>query len=141
MKLTEVPIDSLRVTQLFLNRDKIARVSKWLSRKDQLEIPVLTFGDRRFCLDGHTRLHVAKSLGIETCFVYEDDGSREIAGLYLRFIRWCERENILTVGDLGRRTLSAARYRKNWELPCRLICEAYEAAPRSDGEGVISSRR
>ncbi len=127
MKLREVPIDSLRVTQLFLSRDKIRGVESWLRGKEQLQIPVMRVGGELFCLDGHTRLFVARRMGIETCFVFESPDSLALAGFYALFIRWCDRERVLRVSDLCRRTVSAERYRKNWELPCRLIREGFPA--------------
>jgi len=122
----EINISKIRVTQLFINRRKYVDINKWLTDKSKLEIPVLKLGDEVFCIDGHSRLFTAMKKSKRTCTIYEDIESLSLVDLYLKFIKWCEKENVCYISDLEDRILSEKDYKKYWIKPCELICRQYE---------------
>lgn len=119
-------IESLGLSQIYLNADKLARIREWFDPNDLSgfePLPVHDFGNARLTLtDGHSRAYTAYRAGLQKIpVVYDLDPivtSDTGLMLYRDDIVWCERFGIRTVRDLENRILSGADYQTLWLDRC-----------------------
>ena len=132
-----VSIADLGVSQIYLNKDKLARVQQWFNPNNLdtfKPLPIHDFGNGRLTLtDGHSRAFIAYQMGLsEIPVVYDTDDiiiSNTGQMLYKNDITWCERLHLKRIPDLANRIVSNDEYEKLWIRRCD---RAYNLLTKTD---------
>ena len=121
-----ISISELRLSQLYLNADKIAAIEAWFDPHNLSNFEPLyvhDFGDQQLTLtDGHSRAFVAYKNSVEKLPVVYD--TNEIVtsdtGMlsYKNDIEWCKRFGLRSIADLSTRIVTAAEYQNLWIERC-----------------------
>lgn len=121
-----IPIESLGISQIYLNEDKIKNIESWFDPQKMdsfLPLPVHDFGNDKYTLtDGHTRAYVAYKNDITFLpIIYDTDNIvSDYPGhmMYKIDIDWCNRFGLKNIRDLRNRILSNNMYEKLWFERC-----------------------
>ncbi len=121
-----VDINSLGISQLYLNRKKLMEIEKWFSPNDMQKfqpLPVHDFDNGRLTLtDGHSRAFVVYKAGLTTIPVrydFDDIVTSETGQiLYKNDIVWCERFHLYSIRDLKSRIITDDQYQTLWIKRC-----------------------
>lgn len=119
-------IADLRLSQIYLNAEKLKHVETWFNPSDLTNfqpLPVHDFGNGHLTLtDGHSRAFIAYKSGLSKIpIIYDYDElvtSKTAQMLYKNDIVWCERFNLKSISDLGDRIISDEKYRRLWIERC-----------------------
>lgn len=66
VQLLTIPLKEIQPSQFFVDEDKIAAVSTFLQRPEDIIIQVTPYNGRYISLDGHTRLYYAVMQGLDS---------------------------------------------------------------------------
>ena len=128
-KIFTVNIADLGISQLYINKEKLDRVSEWFDadRASEYEpLPVYDFENGRYTLtDGHTRAYTMLKNGMQTVRVKLDCDEMITCDLgqklYKTDIDWCEKYGMRGVGDFENRVISAEQYSVLWLERCKRL--------------------
>lgn len=112
VQLLSIPLADIQPSQFYVDEEKIAAVSSFLTCGEDIVIPLLKQGDRYISLDGHTRLYYAVKMGWSTIRAVEDVSDDFIYS----FVEEARKRNIISPYDL--RVLSHQEYEQKWNKFC-----------------------
>lgn len=126
-------IDRIRPSQLYISREKLARVERHLARVGVEEVgplPIKRIGTELFFTDGHTRGLALMRKGVNRVKVSWETEELDWQA-YLICLGWCRDVGVLRISDLEDRVITSAEYNKLWyerynQLKERLTKQAYE---------------
>lgn len=107
-QLFSLPLDQIQPSQFYVDEDKIAAVSTFIRKPQDIIIQVLPFEDRYISLDGHTRLYYAviKGWGCVRAVVESSDD------WVYKFVAEAQTRGICTPNDMT--LVSHAEYEEKW---------------------------
>ncbi len=111
-QLLTIPLDQIQPSQFFVDEDKIAAVSSFIRKPDDIIVQVLPFEGRYISLDGHTRLYYAVMNGWESVRAVIDASDEWIYG----FVREARKRNIFSPRDMT--LVSHSDYEEKWNRFC-----------------------
>jgi len=126
MKILNIDINDLKLSQIYLSQKKIDDVLVWFEPSLQKFEPIhardfLNNGNMHIT-DGHTRTFVAWCHGVKQIpYIYDvsEIVSCELGQIqYKEDIIWCDRFNLQNISDLSSRILSEHDYEKLWRGRC-----------------------
>jgi ribosomal protein S18 acetylase RimI-like enzyme len=130
----KMDIQRILPTQLYISQKKYRY---W---QDQYErhgfeacepVPVKTIGRDTFFTDGHTRALVLWKLGHREIAVQPDNDDLNWI-MYLKNLKWCRDQNIVSIDDLENRIVSAGVYEEKWLNRCAEEQARIEGDPLCD---------
>ena len=111
-ELLTLSLNEIQPSQFYVDRDKIAAVSTFIDRGEDIIIQVSKYQDRYISLDGHTRLYYAVLQGftsVRAVLAETDD-------CILDFVEEAIKRGIRTPKDLV--LLSHEEYKEKWNKYC-----------------------
>lgn len=122
-----LPLEDVRPTQLYLSKEKLARVLEWFDVDDPNcgSLPAFEHEGAWYFSDGHTRAFVAALAGADTVRIHHDERVREEYNfeMYRTCIDWCAEEGIETIHDLCGRVVEPDTYEECWIGRCQRLGE------------------
>jgi hypothetical protein len=117
VSLFEIGLDKIQPSQFFIDEDKLAAVSSFIEKPEDIVIQVMPYEDRFISLDGHTRLYLAAMRGYASvkAVVSEVDDS------IWSFVKEAERRKIFHPRDMT--LLSHEEYTIQWDGYCDIVFE------------------
>lgn len=112
VQLLTVPLDQIQPSQFFVDADKIAAVSSFIRKPDDIIVQVLPFEGRYISLDGHTRLYYAVMNGWKSVRAVIDASDEWVYG----FVEEARKRNIFLPKDM--RLVSHGEYEEKWNRFC-----------------------
>ncbi|MFH5882407.1 hypothetical protein [Liberiplasma polymorphum] len=116
----KVPIVDLKVSQFYLSLEKYNQALSWISKNEDIIVPVMKSKEGLIVADGHTRLKVAMDKGYNEAYIYyqaQDD-------LLQAFYKEAQLRNINHIKDMV--ILSKEEYHEKWHMFCDKFIKAYE---------------
>ncbi|MGM9603155.1 MAG: hypothetical protein ACI3W5_16410 [Faecousia sp.] len=112
VSLLTVCLDQIQPSQFFVDEDKIAAISSFIHKPQDIIIQVLPNGDRFISLDGHTRLYYAVMKGWECVrAVVESSGD-----WVYQFVAEAQKRGINTPKEMT--LVSHDEYEEKWNCFC-----------------------
>ena len=111
-ELFELALDDIQPSQFYVDRDKIAAVSTFIAREEDIIIQVSKYRDKYISLDGHTRLYYAVLQGFTSVRAVLAETDECI----LDFVEEAIKRGIRTPKDLV--LLSHEEYKEKWNKYC-----------------------
>ena len=111
-ELLELSLDDIQPSQFYVDRDKVAAVSTFIDRGEDIIVQVSKYQDRYISLDGHTRLYYAVLQGftsVRAVLAETDD-------CILDFVEEAIKRGIRTPKELV--LLSHEEYKEKWNKYC-----------------------
>lgn len=121
VKLFDLSLKEIQPSQFFVDEEKIAAVSTFVSCEEDIIIQVLRYGDRYISLDGHTRLYYAVTMGWDRVRAVEVESGDYIYG----FVEEAQHRNVFSPYDLP--AIPHEAYEVKWNA----FCDDYFAAKES----------
>ncbi|MEJ6952298.1 hypothetical protein [Natronospora cellulosivora (SeqCode)] len=121
MKTFIKKISEIQTSQLYINKEKLSEVEKYISSVDIDNIdplPIKKIGENIFFTDGHTRAFALYKRGEKEIKVYWDEDELNWIE-YFVCINWCDKDGIKQIKDLEDRITSDLDYRKLWIDKCK----------------------
>jgi hypothetical protein len=120
-------ISDIQPSQLYISESKKEKISKWLTSAfvDYDPIPVIKLNNKLVSIDGHTRMYLLASMGVDQVKVIDSSDDKE-DHMYSVFVEWCEREKIESVHDLMNRELPHELYQVAWIERCENMLKELE---------------
>lgn len=122
-----LPLDSVRPTQLYISKAKLADVLAWfdVDESSYEPLPAFEYEGEWYLADGHTRAFAAFLGGADQLRITRDERLRTEYDfeVYRACIEWCEEEGVHTIEDLAGRVVEPATYERRWIERCRAIAE------------------
>jgi hypothetical protein len=126
MKTSLIPIDSLRLSQIYLSQKKLDDILTWFDGSLDNFQPIYArdfLGNGNLHItDGHTRTYAAWQYGVEKIpYVYDEDEivTCEIGRIqYKEDIVWCDRFSLHHISALKDRILPDPAYDELWRGRC-----------------------
>lgn len=115
VQLLTLQLHQIQPSQFYVDRDKLAAVSQFIRRAEDIIIQVLPHNERFISLDGHTRLYAAVNNGWQSVRAIVETADDSI----FDFVSEAQKRNILTPADLL--LVSHAEYEEKWNR----FCDAY----------------
>lgn len=112
VKLLNVSLKEIQPSQFFVDEEKVAAISTFLSREEDIIIQVLRHGKRYISLDGHTRLYYAVTMGWEHIRAVEAASDDWVYG----FAEAAQQRNVFSPYDLT--MISHKEYEIKWNMFC-----------------------
>lgn len=112
VRLLQIALEDIQPSQFYVDEEKVAAVSSFLTCEEDIIIQVLKQGNRYISLDGHTRLYNAVQKGWHTVRAAEEISADYISA----FVKEAIKRNIHTPYDL--RLLSHDAYETQWNKFC-----------------------
>lgn len=123
----ELPLTTVRPSQLYLSDEKLAAVIDWFDFEDPEydPLPMFEYQGDIYLSDGHTRAFAAYLSGAETLRVEHDETVREECDfeVYRACIDWCRSAGVETVPDLRGRIVGPETYQEDWIERCHAVTE------------------
>lgn len=110
--LLDIALESIQPSQFFIDEEKLEAVGTFVSKAEDIVIPVIPYGNRFISLDGHTRLYLAVRNGFGTVKALES----ETGDWVWTFVREAERRNIRQPKDMI--LLPHEQYEIQWNRYC-----------------------
>lgn len=132
MKMTDkflMSLDEIQPSQLYINREKLARVMEILESRDKdtpEPIPIKDLNGEMVSTDGHTRALAWYLKGHSEVEVEWEDAELDWEA-YEICVAWCKHEGILSIADLEDRIIGSSEYQTLWLDRCRRMQEALAA--------------
>lgn len=123
-KVFSAAIRDIQPSQFYVDKEKIAAVSRFIHADSEIIIPVLKYGDRYISLDGHTRLYWAIMNGWDAVRAVEDVGFDSV----LAFVKEAQSRGIFTAEDME--LVDHSTYQEKWNQ----FCDAFFAQKDCEGE-------
>lgn len=112
VELFDVEIEAIQPSQFYADADKVAQVSTFIHKPEDVVIPLMEYEGRYLSLDGHTRLYAANQKGFRKV-----KGFISSAGDYIfAFAKEAQARGVYTPKDL--RLLSHPDYCVLWHQFC-----------------------
>lgn len=121
VRLLDLSLKEIQPSQFFVDEEKVAAVSTFMSCGEDIIIQVLRHGDRYISLDGHTRLYYAVSMGWDRVRAVEVESGDYIYG----FVEEAQRRNVFSPYDLP--AIPHEAYEVKWNI----FCDDYFAGNKS----------
>lgn len=122
-----VRLEQVQPSQFYVDEDKIAAISSFIHKPEDIIIQVLSFEGRYISLDGHTRLYYAVMQGWESVRAVTEVSDEWV----YRFVEEARKRNIYTPADLM--LVSHAEYMEKWNRFCDdFFAEAEENTKPAD---------
>lgn len=99
-------------SQFYVDREKIAAISSFIQKPEDITIPVLPYKDRYISLDGHTRLYYAVMMGWDTIYAVKENSD----ALVYKFVDEAICRRICTPMDMI--PVSHEEYKIKWNKFC-----------------------
>lgn len=112
VQLLTLRLDQIQPSQFFVDEDKIAAISSFIHKPQDIIIQVLPNEDRFISLDGHTRLYYAVMKGWE-CVRAVVEPSDDWA---YKFVSEAQKRGIYAPNDMT--LVSHAEYEEKWNRFC-----------------------
>lgn len=116
-------IKKIQPSQLYLNKEKLAKISKNLSLygiKKLMPLPVKLLNDEIIFTDGHTRAFVLWKNGVQKIEVYWESEDEDLDWeLYEVCVNWCKDAQIRSIEDLGGKIIDSTSYKEKWINRCQ----------------------
>jgi len=111
-ELLTLSLGEIQPSQFYVDKDKIAAVSTFLDKEEDIIIQVSKYQDRYISLDGHTRLYYAVLKGFETVRAVLAETDEYI----MDFVEEAKKRGIYMPKDLV--LLSHEEYEEKWNKYC-----------------------
>lgn len=121
-QLLTLKLEQIQPSQFYVDRDKIAAVSNFIHKAEDIIIQVLPYQGRFISLDGHTRLYYAVMQGWEHVRAVAETDDGWVHG----FVEEAKKRSIYTPADLI--PVSHAEYVEKWDG----FCDAFFAAAKEE---------
>jgi 8-oxo-dGTP pyrophosphatase MutT (NUDIX family) len=108
----KIKLEDIQPSQFFIDKDKVEAVKSFVNCEDDIVIQVIPWNDRFIALDGHTRLFLAKSLGVS----YVKAVIAETENWVWQFVGEAQKRGIFTPGDMT--LLNHEDYDIKWNQFC-----------------------
>jgi len=105
-------ISKIQPSQFYINETKLENCKKWISRPDDIFIPIVTKDNLIVSLDGHTRMKAALDLGYDSVYVYLDEYDETV----FHFVDEAIKRQIKTVADME--LINDDEYKIKWDKFC-----------------------
>jgi hypothetical protein len=105
-------VTKIQPSQFYINEAKLDNCKKWITKPDDIFIPIALQDNAIISLDGHTRMKAALELGYDSVYVYHDEYDEGI----FRFVNEAVKRQIRTVADM--KIISNEEYRIKWDGFC-----------------------
>ena len=118
-------ISDIQPSQLYISKEKLSKVEKYINSVDldNLDpLPIKKIGNKIFLTDGHTRALALYKKGKKKIKVYWDEDDLDWVE-YFVCINWCDKEGIKQIKDLKNRIINDLNYQKLWITKCKLMHE------------------
>lgn len=112
VQLLTIPLEQIQPSQFYVDEEKIAAVSSFIRKPDDIIIQVLPYQGRFISLDGHTRLYYAVMKGWNSVRAVTDRSGDYIYG----FVEEALRRNIHSPRDME--LVSHGAYEEKWNRFC-----------------------
>ena len=112
VKRFALKLDDIQPSQFYVDEDKLQAVRTFLTKPEDIIIPVLSHDGRYVSLDGHTRLAAAIDAGYDTVLGF----CSEFDDYILDFVVEAQRRGIFSPYDLQR--VSHEKYEVVWNQFC-----------------------
>ena len=120
VKLEELELKDLQVSQFYISNAKLEEIKKWFNKDDLSNfdaIPVKIIDDDIVMTDGHTRAVLAIMNDINKVpLVWENDDLSW--DMYQECVKECKRQNIKSPYDLLSRIVDEDEYKDKWDKWC-----------------------
>ncbi len=114
VEVLTIPLDQIQPSQFYVDEEKIAAISSFIHKSDDIIIQVLPFEGRFISLDGHTRLYYAVTRGWRTVRAVVASSDDWVYG----FVEEARNRNIFTPQNM--RLLPHSEYDEKWNRFCDL---------------------
>ncbi len=111
-KILTVALDRIQPSQFYVDKDKIAAVSGFIRKADDIIIQVLPYKERYISLDGHTRLFYAVTQGWKNVRAVTETSDNYIYD----FVEEAKKRNISAPKDMI--LLDHNEYEEKWNRFC-----------------------
>ncbi len=111
-ELFELSLDAIQPSQFYVDRDKIAAISTFITKGEDIIVQVANYQDRYISLDGHTRLYYAVLQGFKTVRAV----LAETDDCIFDFVEEAQKRGIVTPKDLI--LVSHKEYKEKWNKYC-----------------------
>lgn len=111
-QLFTLPLHQIQPSQFYVDEDKIAAISTFIQKSDDIIIQVMPFEGRYISLDGHTRLYYAVMKGWGEVRAVVDASNDYIYG----FVEEAKRRKIYSPHDME--LVSHSEYEEKWNRFC-----------------------
>jgi len=105
-------ICDIRPSQFFISADKLAACKGWITRPEDVLVPIVIRDGAIIAQDGHTRLRAASDMGFESVYAYPESYDKYI----FDFADEAARRGIHSVLDME--VVSASDYALKWHKYC-----------------------
>lgn len=126
VQLLTIPLTGIQPSQFFVDEDKIAAVSTFLQKWDDIIIQVIPHNGRYISLDGHTRLYYAVMQGWDSVRAVAESPEDYI----FKFVEEANHRGIFTSKDMT--LLSHAAYEVQWNGFCDAFFANAELHPEDE---------
>ena len=127
-ELVEVGIGLIQPSQFYVDEEKLAAVSTFISGPGDIVIQAKRHGERYIALDGHTRLFLAVQRGYESVKAVLSESDDWVWA----FVREARRRGINSPRDME--LVSHEEYTELWDRYCDEVFGAGGQEPDRDGE-------
>jgi hypothetical protein len=120
MKFFEMELINIQPSQLYISKQKLAKVKEKFNPKDisTLDvIPIKKIKNNLFYTDGHTRAFAAYQAGFTKIPVIWEEDELDWE-LYQICIEWCTNEGIFSIANLSERVVNQKDYELLWYKRC-----------------------
>ncbi len=121
-QLLTLKLEQIQPSQFYVDKDKIAAISNFIHKAEDIIIQVLPYQGRFISLDGHTRLYYALMQGWKHVRAVAESTDGWVYG----FVEEAEKRSIHTPADLI--PVSHAEYVEKWNG----FCDAFFAAAKEE---------
>lgn len=111
-KVFSVKLEQIQPSQFYVDEDKIAAISSFIQKPEDIIIQVLPYENRYISLDGHTRLYYAAIMGWEAVRAVTEESDTWVYG----FVDEAIKRHIRTPQDLI--LVSHKEYDEKWNRYC-----------------------
>ncbi|ACL68797.1 hypothetical protein [Halothermothrix orenii] len=121
---------SIQPSQLYINKEKLGRVNKYLDSvniEDINPLPIKKIGNNIFFTDGHTRAYALYKRGIRKIKVYWDKDDLDW-DFYLNCVCLCKEEKIYSIKDLEDKIVDPEDYFELWIKRCEKMYDDLKAS-------------
>ncbi len=113
LNVVSISLDCIQPSQYYIDTLKLNAVKTFIKKPEDIVIQVMRYGDKYICVDGHTRLYLAATMGAQYVKAIITD---EDKAMYF-FAEEGNRRNIYTAYDLE--LISHEEYNEKWLSYCK----------------------
>ena len=105
-------ISKIQPSQFYISEKKLESCKKWITKLEDIFVPIVIKDGISISLDGHTRMRAALDLGYDSVYVYPDEYDETI----FRFVDETIKRQISSVSDME--LVSDEEYEIKWNKFC-----------------------